>query len=109
MTQTETRTELEAALRKDQPYYDEAKKIHISLLFAGDDGSWAGETDAVRLHLLTTARLAVGLTRVIAAERESCAAILDDMANDCANAGAMTDASLYGLAAERIRARGNAE
>lgn len=50
-------------------------------------------------------RLIADIRRQMMAEREACASVIDDLANGCANHGAMTDASLYSVGAEAIRAR----
>jgi hypothetical protein len=76
------RQKLEDELRAKLKYYDAAKAIHASMLFAGDDGSWAGETDPVKVHLLATGKLAHELGKLIAAAYEDAAKIAEGVAPD---------------------------
>ncbi len=54
----ETVEELDARLERDMPMYGEAKRIQAKMMLAGDDGSWAGELDPVRVMISATAILA---------------------------------------------------
>jgi hypothetical protein len=79
--QTETTEELRARLNATIPMYAEAKRIHARLMTAGDDGSWAGETDLVKVVMYATAILAAELRGAIVAEREACAKIAEEWWN----------------------------
>jgi hypothetical protein len=54
----ESTVELETRLRRELPMYAEAKRIHARMMAAGDDGSWAGETNPTRVMIYATAILA---------------------------------------------------
>lgn len=55
---TETAEALEQRLRGELPFYARAERIHTKMMLAGDDGSWAGETDVAKVMVYATAILA---------------------------------------------------
>ena len=59
----ETNKQLEARLRTELPKYDDAKRLLAKLQGAGDDGSWAGELDSVRVTIYQISILAEALEK----------------------------------------------